>query len=1857
MKRISTLFVIATLFVASLFAEHEYVDLGLSVNWATCNVGATSPEEYGDYFAWGETEPKEYYDWSTYKYGTGYYEMTKYCNRSDFGKDGFIDNKTRLDSEDDAATVNWGGSWRIPTSDEMAELKTQCTWTWITQNGVNGYLVTSNVEGYTNRSIFFPAAGSICSGNTVSSAGEKGIYWLDSLESLPVSPGKLYFLSDFIANNAIGYCLMRESGHPIRPVCPKPTIIASGTCGYYSWDNLTWELTSDSVLTISGTGRMYDFYSSKENSWDSYKSSIKSVIINEGANSVGAYAFAGCTSLISITIPNSVTSIGFYAFSGCTGLTTITIPKGVTSIDDCAFWGCTGLTSITMEAIIPPTIDSYTFYSVSKTIPVTVPCGSLTAYQSAEYCSEFTNLRGLFPYTFSATTADANMGGVTIETEPACGVDAVIKATPKTGYAFEKWSDGNTTNPRTIIVTEDITLTAEFIFNNYEVKLNVTSNGNGTVTGEGIYNYGSQATLIATPNAGYVFEKWSDGNTDNPRTITVTEDNVYTAYFKIKPGVDNGHEYVDLGLSVKWATCNIGANSPEEYGDYFAWGEIEPKEKYDMDTYKHGENYNYTKYCDKGYGILDNRKTLELEDDAATANWGGMWRIPTMDELLELETRCTWTWTTQNGVDGYDVVGPNGNSIFLPAAGYRYSEYIYAGENGSYWSSSLYNEYPDIPSSDQAYSLWFDSSRLFGWGEMRTDGKTIRAVQGKDSTLHKQHNIAVSSSDTTQGVVSGGGLYYKNTRIVIKATAKEGYRFVKWSDGNTNYYRNITVTKDASYIAIFEEKTTINHEYVDLGLSVKWATCNIGADYPEDYGDYFAWGETEPKEYYDWTTYKYGSDYKKLTKYCNDSSYGFNGFVDNKKVLDREDDAAFVNWGSAWRMPTIEEFVELIENCTWLWASQNGVIGYRVIGPNGNSIFLPAAGMKYKNNFWNATSNGYYWSLSLDTEHTKNSGNSVYFSLESISWIISGTRRINGQSIRPVYKGSTITTKSNNNNYGTVSGGGTYGEGIDVTLTATPKEGYHFVKWSDGNTDNPRIITVTEDISITAEFAINTYDVIISAENGVVIGTGKYNYGAQATITATPNNGYRFVKWSDGNTDNPRTITVTEDISLTAEFEKLPSKCYVSVQPNNPAMGMVMFTTGTNNAECEVGAIVAFVAITNSGYSFKGWSDGVKDVFRTIVVTQDTTIVAQFEAPIVNYTLTLTTDNTMGTVFGAGTYTQGTNVTIVATPKVGYRFVKWSDGNTNATRTITVNANMSLSAEFEAIPTYTVTITTNTQMGSVSGGGTFEVGKTTTISAVANDGYKFKKWSDGNTANPRTITVNQNISLEAIFEALYVNWSPGDNESSHTFVDKHYYDTITITAGKTIIVEDKATIACNDIVIKADKNGNVPDIKVVGDIIANNGVTYKWEIDDTRWYFFSLPFNCKISDIKIETIANGPKDGVWNYYNSNNGSGDFIIRQYNQKNASNGQGKKTGWEDCKDNNMLHKGRGYIIGLLPAGSKAKVMFKSEKQELLSKLIEQELDFGNDHSWYDYKEGDNTLYNGWNLVGIPYFEVFSQGNLDAAYVSIPNEDATTYLQYPLSEALDKGLLRPFMSFFIQLGQNEAPIFNPNDRSNAPMLRSLKHSADGNVVVNIHNAEDELLTDKTTIINNKSKTNEYEIGYDLQKMIGYAALPQIYTIEDCGLLAFNAQDVMASGIVRLGLYVPTAGEYVISGESWGAMSGAELYDNETYKSMPLTIPQTVYFDKGTYNGRFEIRVKQNVTTKEETIDSDLDLFIENGRLIVDNMPANGNIFVYDMSGKLIHQQTTNSIVNIDLISEGVYNITICTDDNQVITRKIIF
>ena len=305
-------------------------------------------------------------------------------------------------------------------------------------------------------------------------------------------------------------------------------------------------------------------------------------------------------------------------------------------------------------------------------------------------------------------------------------------------------------------------------------------------------------------------------------------------------------------------------------------------------------------------------------------------------------------------------------------------------------------------------------------------------------------------------------------------------------------------------------ETINNHEYVDLGLpsGLRWATTNVGATNPEDYGNYYAWGETATnKSTYDWSTYKYANGSSTaLTKYCNNSSYGNNGFTDELTTLEAADDAATQNWGSNWRMPTIDEWRELIDNCTWTWTTKNSVNGYEVKATNGNSIFLPAAGCRYVGELYHAGSYGCYWSSSL---YTNNPGNAQYVHFGSFYRRTDYNPRYYGQSVRPVIMVYGITIAATTN--GSVEAAKEAYAGQEVALTIKPDAGYELesvsVKDADDNditlsADN-KFIMPAGAVTVTATFKATTPVVSNFTPAAFSVAEGKYVYFSQGNLQCT----------------------------------------------------------------------------------------------------------------------------------------------------------------------------------------------------------------------------------------------------------------------------------------------------------------------------------------------------------------------------------------------------------------------------------------------------------------------------------------------------------------------------------------------------------------------------------------------------------------------------------------------------------------------------------------------------------------------------------------------------------------------------------
>ncbi|MBQ3752201.1 MAG: hypothetical protein II864_01480 [Prevotella sp.] len=477
----------------------------------------------------------------------------------------------------------------------------------------------------------------------------------------------------------------------------------------------------------------------------------------------------------------------------------------------------------------------------------------------------------------------------------------------------------------------------------------------------------SRFVLSKTTNLGGVFTDTLDVY-DNIgyyyRAFINTGDTVF--YGKTR---HYAYEMVDLGLSVKWANMNIGADQPSDFGNYYAWGETEPKDEYSSSTYLYRTNQN----------LGENMNIAGTDQDVAHVKMGNAWRMPNYSEMKELIDSCTWVRTSVDNVSGYRVTsnrkGYTNKSIFLPSAGLvRGTSYDCQNIGASYFTSSQGGNnsvYAWALSWHSDYNNWqlyyyggenYEPFWAWGHSTFRYYGRTVRAVAvpntptadglvvniATDSVKWKLGNLdaklyaTLSSSTPLTRNVTVGFLVGDNDSIVKESTAVL-YDLHHDTDKAGSYNHTVAVHDNFGYWfrAYVDTGDTIFYgkarhyglEIVNLGLSsgTLWANMNVGANTPEEFGDYFAWGETITKDDYSAATYLFSPTNLNLG--------------DGRNIAGTELDAAHVNMGNAWQLPSKAQLVELRDECTWSWTSVNNVSGFRVTGPNKNSIFLPAAGL------------------------------------------------------------------------------------------------------------------------------------------------------------------------------------------------------------------------------------------------------------------------------------------------------------------------------------------------------------------------------------------------------------------------------------------------------------------------------------------------------------------------------------------------------------------------------------------------------------------------------------------------------------------------------------------------------------------------------------------------------------------------------------------------------------------------------------------------------------------------------------------------------------------------------------------------
>ncbi|MBR5983380.1 MAG: T9SS type A sorting domain-containing protein [Bacteroidales bacterium] len=717
-----------------------------------------------------------------------------------------------------------------------------------------------------------------------------------------------------------------------------------------------------------------------------------------------------------------------------------------------------------------------------------------------------------------------------------------------------------------------------------------------------------------------------------------------------------------------------------------------------------------------GTSLMDGEASVQLNSaeqiSIPVGGWYALLEEPysftlTAQELFDMGLSGTFDICFTFSYSGNDPDLSNNNHC-IPITIQSYHISVYSNnENMGYVSGGgdfIYGTETNISATP------YTGYRFVRWNDNNTDNPRTITVTGDASyTAYfeaiPQYTINVIPSPSSYGYTYGNGTYYEGTEITISATAYDGYRFSYWSDGNTNSTRTITVTGNATYTAYFE----INAE--QYNIDVYSSNTNYGSTYG---------GGT----YYEGSSITIGA-----TAY---SGYRFSGWNDNNTDNPRT--------------------ITVTGNATYI-ANFEAIPQYTInVNPSSpNFGYTYGSGTYYEGTEITIWAEAYSGCRFVRW----NDGNT------NTTRTITVTENATYVAIFEEIPQYTITVRPSNPNYGTTWGGGTYTEGTEITIGVEPYDGYRFIGWNDGDTNTTRTITVTENAIYTAiiEEIPPQYTITVISSNpeyGTAFGGGTFERGTLISISAEAYDGYIFTSWNDNNTMNPRTVEVVADATFIANFSDISTvNTYtITVLSANPEYGTV--SGGGTYAE---GTVITITAEPNDGYEFLQWNDGITRNPRMVGVTADATFIATFaELPPEPeyYTINVYTSNPeQGAVTGGGTFIEGSEITIEAIPNNGFLFTSWDDGNHENPRRITVVDNAeytALFADITTVNTYTITVySSNPNYGSVAGEGTYAEGTIVTISALANNGYQFKQWNDGNMDNPRQITVVADATYIATF--------------------------------------------------------------------------------------------------------------------------------------------------------------------------------------------------------------------------------------------------------------------------------------------------------------------------------------------------------------------------------------------------------------------------------------------------------------------------------------------------------------------------
>ena len=785
----------------------------------------------------------------------------------------------------------------------------------------------------------------------------------------------------------------------------------------------------------------------------------------------------------------------------------------------------------------------------------------------------------------------------------------------------------------------------------------------GTVTGDGTYNYGSTCTLSATPSTGYDFINWtkngSQVSTSSNYSFTVAEETSnYVGHFQLQSftinptaNPSNGGTIIGGGTYNYGQTCTLTATPATGY-DFIKW----TKNGTQVST---STSYSFTVTEAADYVAHFQLQSFIINSSINPSNSGSV----SGEGTYNYGSICTLTATPTTG---YDFVKWTKDGIQV--------------------------------STNTSYSFTV------------TEAATYVAHFQLQS-----YTISASSNPNSGGTLTGEGTYNYGQTCTLTALPATGYDFIKWTKNgtqvstNTNY--SFTVTEAASFVAHFQlQSFTIS------------ASSN-----PNNGGSISGSG-----------LYNYGETCTMIA--MPTIGYNFINWTENENPVSNQQSYSF----------TVTSGRNLVANFTIqnyiITAIANPTEGGTVLGSGGYDYgqictltATPATGY----NFIKWTKNGTQISTNTSYSFTVTEAASfvAHFQLQSY----------------------TINASANPSYGGSVSGSGTYNYGQTCTLTATPVTGYDFINWTKNgtqvSTNTSYSFTVTEAASFVAHFQLQSFAINTVADpynGGAINGGGTYNYGQTCTLTATPSTGFDFVNWtkngSQVSTNSSYSFTVTEEANYVAHFQLQSFTINASSDPNNSG---TISGSGTYN----YGQTCTLTATPNPGYTFLRWTKNGTQVSSneaySFTVTEAASFVAHFQ--LNNYVINVSANpSNGGTVSGGGAFHYGDNCTVTATTSPGFNFINWTEnGNpvsNQPTYTFTITSDRSLVANFTT-QNYIITAIANpSESGTVSGSGGYNYGDNCTLSATANAGYIFQRW----TKNGTQVSTNPTYSFTVIESATFI---------------------------------------------------------------------------------------------------------------------------------------------------------------------------------------------------------------------------------------------------------------------------------------------------------------------------------------------------------------------------------------------------------------------------------------------------------------------------------------------------------------------